>query len=289
MSKGANPYLQNATGNPQTRESVVAFLDVLGFTKEMSQAYKEGIHAGLLRDLRSALTSAREKAFPVAYPLAIEYPPAYRYREQVEFRQVKAFTDNIVIGVPLSSPPDRAHEAELGSLIESLCWYQLEMATRGFFVRGGIGIGDLYIDEDIVFGDALIEAYRIESEVARDPRIVLSTTLDPYIGTHISYYGNPKESPHSQLLLEDADGQLFVNYLGTAFDEDSEAPDLAAIDAHRGRVMAMLDKHKASPTIWGKYAWVANYHNFICEERGGPFRQYTIKQSLLRLAPKRIV
>jgi hypothetical protein len=140
-----------------------------------------------------------------------------------------------------------------------------------------------------VFGDALIVAHRIESEVARDPRIVLSPTLDPYIGTHLLYYGDPKESPHNQLLLKDADGQLFVNYLGITFDDDPEEPDLAAIEAHRERVMAMLDKHKASPTIWGKYAWVANYHNFICQELGGPFRQYAIKQSLLRLTPKRLL
>ncbi|MEK6408620.1 MAG: hypothetical protein AABN34_16960 [Acidobacteriota bacterium] len=289
MSKGENPYQRNADGAAVTRKSVVAFLDVLGFTTQMSQAYENATDADLLRDLRSALTSARDKAFPDLYPTTTEYPPAYRYREQVEFWQVKAFTDNVIIGVPLSRPGDDA-EGELGSLIQALCWYQLEMATRGFFVRGGIAIGDLYIDEDIVFGDALIEAHKIENEVARDPRIVLSPTLEPYIGIHFQYYGDPQESPHSQIWLEDADGQLFVNYLGITYDENPEEPDLAAIEAHRGKVMSMLDKHKASPTIWGKYAWVANYHNFICEERGGPFLPYTIKQSLLRLAaPKRIV
>lgn len=60
MPKEANPYLHNAHGSAQTRKSVVAFLDVLGFTNRMHQAYEDGTNADLLCALRSALTAAGE-------------------------------------------------------------------------------------------------------------------------------------------------------------------------------------------------------------------------------------
>lgn len=163
------------------------------------------------------------------------------------------------------------------------------MVNRGFFVRGGIAIGELYIDEDIVFGDALLEAHRIESEVARDPRIVLSGTIGPYLQMHALSYSDLQEFPHTQTLLIDADGQLFLNYLGATFDEDPEGPDIAAIEAHRASVTSMLDLHKATPAIWAKYAWVGHYHNFICDEQRGPLLPLQIEPSLLRLTPSRIV
>jgi hypothetical protein len=199
----------------------------------------------------------------------------------------QAFTDNIVIGCPLSLDDDG--EAELGALVLSLRWYQLERVNRGFFVRGGIAVGELYVDEDIVFGDALIEAHRIESEVACDPRIVLSETIGPYLLRHAQSYSGPQEFPYNQTLLVDADGQLFVNYLGATFDEDPDGPDLSAIKAHRESVTSMLDVHKASPAIWAKYAWAANYHNFICDEQQGPLLQLQIEPSLLRLTPVRML
>jgi hypothetical protein len=44
-------------------------------------------------------------------------------------------------------------------------------------VRGGATVGNLYHSNGIVFGDALIEAYRLESSVAVYPRVVLSQKI----------------------------------------------------------------------------------------------------------------
>src|SRR5258708_21417480 len=81
---------------------------------------------------------------------------------QVKTWEVKAFTDNIVIGCPIYlNEPDA--EAELGSVLLSVREYQLTMVHAGFFVRGGISISQLYMDDEIVFSDALMEAYSAES------------------------------------------------------------------------------------------------------------------------------
>lgn len=45
----------------------------------------------------------------------------------------------------------------------------------GFLVRGGITIGPLYHDSNIVFGPALVRAATIEKDLARFPRVVLDS------------------------------------------------------------------------------------------------------------------
>jgi len=39
--------------------------------------------------------------------------------------------------------------------------------------RGGVAIGDIYHDDEAVFGPGLVRAYDIESNVAKFPRIVV--------------------------------------------------------------------------------------------------------------------
>jgi hypothetical protein len=162
------------------------------------------------------------------------------------------------------------------------------MVAHGFFVRGGVSIGDLYMDNEIVFGKGLLEAYETEQTAARDPRIVISKSAVDYILQHFKFYGSPADSPHDDVLLVDTDGELFVNYLGATFDEEPESPDWTRVAQHQIAVEKGLNDFRGNPPIWSKYAWVANYHNFICDEQGGRFLQYKIRPELLGTQPMRI-
>jgi hypothetical protein len=104
-------------------------------------------------------------------------------------------------------------ESEFGSAFLRLTAFQLNMAIRGYFVRGAISVADAYVDDIAVFGDALIEAYVGESKLARDPRIVLTESAVRAAKSHLHYYSDPKDAPHSRDILKDADGQWFLNYL----------------------------------------------------------------------------
>jgi hypothetical protein len=278
-----NPYVQQGKP-PTTRKSVVAFLDVLGFTQSMRLAYAGGDAAQLLTSFRSALDDAYERFQGKEWERIIGPEKA---ATETDAWHVKAFTDNIVIGYPVH-PREPDAEAELGSLLLAIRDYQLEMTVRGFFLRGGVSIGELYMDDEIVFGDALIEAYETEQTAARDPRIVVSKSAQAHVRQHFGFYGHPADSPHNEVLLKDVDGQLFVNYLGAAYDEEPELPDWSKILQHQRAVEASLDKFKENPPIWSKYAWVANYHNFLCQEQGGRFLQYNIPADRLRPHPERI-
>lgn len=75
------------------------------------------------------------------------------------------------------------------------------MTLEGFFVRGGVSIGDYYTNEYLSFGPALLEAHNIESCSAKTPRIVLSKDAKDLVKHHLTYYSNPKYAPQVRAVL----------------------------------------------------------------------------------------
>jgi hypothetical protein len=57
-------------------------------------------------------------------------------------------------------------------MLYSLTSLSFELLCLGYFVRGAIALGKLYHDDEMVFGDALVRAYELETSVARFPRIL---------------------------------------------------------------------------------------------------------------------
>ncbi len=199
---------------------------------------------------------------------------------------VKAFTDNIVMGWPIHTDG----ESELGSTFFQLSFFQFNLTLAGFFIRGGLSIGPLYMDDIAVFGRGLNEAYDTESRFARDPRIVLASSAEEAVTTHMRYYAEPDNSPQSRDLYRDADGKLFLNYLDSVLiAEEANGPFYDELLKHKEVVESALSGHKDNPSIWSKYAWVANYHNFFCEQYPNYFNsEHMIEQSQIRLVPRRI-
>lgn len=72
-----------------------------------------------------------------------------------ESRRITYFSDSIVISYKLDEP-----EQLFISLID-LLHLNLEMAYKGYLIRGGVTIGKLMHNEKVIFGPALNEAYRI--------------------------------------------------------------------------------------------------------------------------------
>jgi hypothetical protein len=242
-----SPYLSSG-GEPATRLSVVAYFDVLGFVDETRQAYQNGGSPELLVRLRNALTAGYES-------LRDNFS---QEKGKVPAWDVKTFTDNVVIGYPIHGDG----EVELGSVLESLGLFQLSLVLEGFFIRGGISVGHLYMDRDIVFGGGLLEAYDAESKLARDPRIVLADSARRYLLEHLRYYASPDVAPQGLAVLKDEDDQLFLNYLASVFV--SVPPSTEWLEQHKAAVESRLQAFRGRPPLWSKYAWAARYHNHFC-------------------------
>jgi hypothetical protein len=165
------------------------------------------------------------------------------------------------------------------------------MALEGFFIRGAISIGEVYIDDIAVFGDALTQAHTGESRLARDPRIILTASAVTAVKQHLNYYSSTKFAPQVKELLQDSDGQWFVNYLDTILvAEDEHGPFYEELLKHKAAVETRLIEHRDNPLIFSKYVWVAGYHNCFCDLHPRHFSiEHKINTELFRASPKLIV
>ncbi|MFP7473406.1 hypothetical protein SFC55_20575 [Niallia taxi] len=245
--------LEYDSTNPSLVNSVVCFIDILGFQSLGLEAIKNGKGNEFLRDIHSSLTKA--KISITSYELL----PA----------KVKVFTDNVVIGWPIMGDG----EGELGSTFLNLSEYQLSLALDGYFIRGGISVGEHFMDEETVFGPELIKSYELESNVAVYPRVILSAESKKNVKQFAKFYGDQKDSPFYTEVLEDLDGEWFLNYLYILIDrfEDEIAEnDYTALytylERHKQRIEESLLKYAGNYKLLKKYAWIANYHNYFCDE-----------------------
>jgi hypothetical protein len=272
-----SPYWQGGS-TPRTMRSLVAFLDILGFKDRMRDTYKKEDSAPnrLLRELREALSASYAHLSPM---WALELPDARQW-------DVKTFTDCVVIGYPF----EKDGEGELGHTFGLIGAFQLEMVSRGFFVRGGIAVGEAYMDRDIVFGDALIEAYEAESAVARDPRVVLARSARELAENHLRFYADPTDAPHNVELLRDTDNQVFLDYLATILLPDSGSTVAKGdLRKHKRQIEGALQTFKDRPAIWSKYQWVAGYHDYFCGIAPGARPEDRIDAALSKAGPRSFV
>ncbi|WP_255449625.1 hypothetical protein [Bacillus sp. BPN334] len=149
---------------------------------------------------------------------------------------------------------------------------QFSLVLDGFFIRGGVSVGPHFMDEETVFGPELITAYNLESQVAVYPRIILSKSSKDKVREYISYSPQPDNAFNSEL-LEDMDGEWFVNYLNVLFtwyEEEAFNGDFTSffpyLEAHRDKISSALDTYANNHKLLKKYSWIANYHNYFCDE-----------------------
>ena len=187
-------------GNLLFRRSFCAYIDILGFSQKIVN--------NDLSFFSSYLTTLKEEL------KHIENMHDLSGKEGLKSFELKIFTDNFVFGHPWY---DRYGESELGNIFEVLSHIQYTFIKSKIFVRGAVSVSDLYMDENIVLGPALIESYNLETKKAIYPRIILSDDVVEIVKEHINYYSDRKHSPQNKEYLLDIDGIHFINYLFILF------------------------------------------------------------------------
>jgi len=242
-----NPYVD--TGIPELKKSIFVYVDILGY----SELIKTNSSNEELINFHQVLASGRDGLEDK------ELKKQLKGLKNNNDYALKVFTDNIVIGWPISSDGER----EFGRSLFKLSYFQSHMVSNGYFLRGAISFDDAYIDEIAVFGPALINAHDGEEKLARDPRIILTQSCVEKVKQFLKKTQNPAWSLHNNCLLCDSDGQWFINYLNILLP-DIDVILYDDIFKHRKIVEKQLEKNIENPQVWSKYAWVARYHNYFC-------------------------
>jgi hypothetical protein len=100
--------------------------------------------------------------------------------------------------------------------VSAECWLLAAVqgdlvVSHGVLLRGGMCLSDLYMDDDLVFGPALVTSYQLGEHVAMFPRIV----IDPAIMAVERQ--NPMLNLSEVLIGRGEDGAYFLDYLYTCF------------------------------------------------------------------------
>lgn len=243
-------------GKKIIRKSFCAYFDILGFTDKISSSFKAEKY-----DLE--YFDKYLKILEKEIDFINKYKHLGRNNETGVF-SIKIFTDNFVIGYPWY---DECGESELGNIFTILSHIQSAFIENDIFIRGAIALSDLYMDDTTVIGPALIEAYRLESEFANYPRIILSDEVEKIVMKYTKYYANPPDSPQNEEYLRDKDGRLFLNYLYLNYNwnRDNLRECYAYLCMHKDSIMRNINQNRNNYKLLQKYLWIAEYHNYFVE------------------------
>ena len=224
--------------------------DVLGFSEHIDAATTEEKMQEAL-DKWHSLAADAEGAFESVRPeTAVD--------ERLDWF-TKSYTDNFLLRTRLRADGEQPLEA----VIIGVQRFQCAIVNHNFLCRGGMSLGLGYATDAVVFGHALLDAHRLEQNVAIVPRIVLSHSVCRLIARQLN--SSPDTNPPlTTQILEDSDGQWFVNYLAQALKSkngDTGRVDASILEDHQALLVEGLSHHDRH--VRAKYTWAAVYHNWF--------------------------
>lgn len=148
----------------------------------------------------------------------------------------------------------------------ALLYAQVQLVYEGILIRGGMTIGQVFVDNVRIFGPAFVEAYELESQFARYPRIVLSPKILKALETDLLLRNedHPLEVEKEfiyNLLRQGDDGIWFIDYL-FAFEEEVEFDDYhKLLTQHQDMITKASNFTEEVTGLALKYNWLTKYHN----------------------------
>ncbi len=266
-----NPY-KNGDGQPELCQSIAAFVDILGFKELVKNARKEKNSQALFMDFHRILSTWFNRE---------EYSRASMFEMpliggQKDSFKIRIFTDCILIGCPIREKVNHWFSEglkELYDVLRLLEMFQMEMTSNGYFVRGSITVDELYMDDTIIYGNGVIEAYEAESNKAKYPRIIMTKSVEEMLTVIDKGFADENYINYiTEFLYKDFDGLIFLNYLKFIKIGDDPYQFVDELEKHKEMIESKLIKYKNEPHYLEKYLWTANYHNNFCEHGYGGYR-----------------
>lgn len=178
-------------------DHLVLYMDFLGVS-EAATSWPEDRAVELIRQL----TAIAEEKSEFSIDGASQADGSYKFKITPE---TATFSDHIVASYRINWQDDDRLNAIIVEIYLKVAQDLVISTARraldtGMLVRGGVTIGRLYHSGGVVFGEALVDAYHLESRVAIYPRIAVSSRI---------YSRLPKRDR----IAQDTDGIWYLKYL----------------------------------------------------------------------------
>jgi hypothetical protein len=255
------------------KNKICTFIDILGFSSLISKTEKD---TNLLIEILKSLDLIsncgdllNESNLKFVVRPVLEKNSGKTIQNTIplkssQFVNSTSFSDSLVLSSYVSLKGWLNH-------ILALILLTHRLLDLGILIRGGTTIGKLYQKGNIVLGTALVESYRIESEISNYPRISISNKALENL-KKIELEKNSLLNFYSQ----DKDGVYFLDYLEEAclriaclndkkqewFDNESNKQYAERIEITATNLNRILDNnHTESYKISMKMRWLAKYFN----------------------------
>jgi hypothetical protein len=236
------------------RNAVISYVDILGFSEMIKESAVTPERVGKIADLLQAVRD--ELGFNPRIQKSKE--PARTPTFVSEIFSDLTIRTRFVAGVSCQKEAIQ----ELGYLAST----QFNLAvSEDVLIRGGVCRGTIVASDNVTFGPGLVKSYRLESEYALYPRIVVDRDLA---------FELLNDDPHEEagrLLRRAEDGAYFVDYLFLTASGDlwvDEWRDACEkLRMHRDFVLKRLQDNisKQPETVKQKLIWLGIYHNAAIE------------------------
>jgi len=185
------------------RDHYVAFLDILGF--------KEHLKRNSCETMYSIFDVLRNKTRKQLNLNGVQI-------EAYEHIKYTILSDSIIVYI------DASIDDAFATLIDVCSSLQKALANRDepILMRGGIAKGNLFYENDIIYGEGLVKAYLLESNLAKYPRIIFSgETLAA--GRENTIYTFTELDGLSRIYKTDDDYLHYVEYLDVCFADTNDS------------------------------------------------------------------
>jgi hypothetical protein len=243
---------------------LVTFIDILGFKEIVKQSKKDISKIELIYSVLDYLKNWEVQEKWGLRLVEIEEDAQKRGVENFDISDktnITAFSDSIVVSVKVESNINEM----VSTLIVNLAFIGAILLEKGILIRGGLTVGDLIHKENgTVFGQGLIESYKLESNNAKYPRIILSDKLLKELNYPIETQRN--RYPYHQYLERFKDGcvgfhQMIYYQVIENWTEMTKEKLIESLDKVRKVIVSGLDATFEKPDVFEKYDWLKEQYN----------------------------
>ncbi len=203
-------------------KGIICFIDILGFSNDIFNHWDNQKNNPLNKILDI------KKNLPVINPNNYSITPKNQEIREYACR-INSVSDSITICFGHDEPSEY-YDNYLGLLVLLISAFKIWKSAiySGYTVRGGIDYGDIYWDKNDLIGPSFINAYLLESKIAKTSRILVSSDLNKMMKQVTETFSDKYKTIMLDFFQKDIDGYLILNPQ-KLIDEEKERDELIAI------------------------------------------------------------
>lgn len=226
-------------------DGLVAFLDILGFSKEIEENWsnKESNPLEKILELKKHIPIYSNKDFG-------DSEPNNKVRKYV--CRVQTISDSIIVSFGFSEPIIYG-DIILGiiAFFDTISVIWRNTLESGFTLRGAADFGQIYWDEKEIIGPSFIKVYKLEHFYSKTSRVIISSTFNQNLAKIFSEQTTFWNDKILEILRIDNDGFIILNphNLYSNENELNDKQRLISIIEYLRNKTSGFNKEKYSPLL----------------------------------------